>query len=903
VSERGAVGGAVGEALRLWREAEPILDAALDMEPEEWPGFLDRSCGERADLRRELESLLSRWSQLDGFLEALPLVTTEEGGCCPAGDGLEGVRTGAYRIVRSIGAGGMGDVYLGERADGLFQRQVALKFLRPFLAPEAARRFDVERRVLARLEHPSVARLIDAGVASDGRPYLVTEYVDGTPIHSYCFDHRLSLEARISLFRQVVDAVEHAHRNLLVHRDLKPSNILVTREGRVKLLDFGIAKLLERTDHSHSPTDPPAPRGPQWLTPEFAAPEQFEGDVVTTVTDVYQLGVLLYQLLSGRLPFTEGNDGRQGLEKAVLVAPPPPPSTVRHPDGAAGLRGALGADLDAVILKALRKDPGDRYPSAGALMADLDRALASVPVSARDRTRRYRLARLFRRRRLEFLAAALVVLSLVGGVGVAAWQARTATGERDEARDARLRAELALTQANQVTELLTGLFTDADPWAGRLQDPAALRSLLALGLARVESLGEQPTVQAGLMEALAQVHLSLGQASEAEALVEEALELRRETAGPDDPALAGGLNLLGVILKRQERYGEAQARHEGALDLQMRLLGEAHPEVARTLHLLAGYRESENLAESEALHRRALGIRTASLGAAHPLTLSSLRTLGRLARVQGEPARAEAYFNEALAGLLETVGPDHPDVALAKLNLADLLVGYRDDAPRAESLYRAAVAIQRNAFGDLYPGLTHGLEGLARIASARGDHATAEALLREGLELRRTVFGAEHTAVAVGLGFLAREFLRQGRLDEAEVLRREEVRLWEATVGPSHANVGGALGHLARIRTAQGHLDEAEALYLRAIEVRSAARGARQGAVAVLHGDLGRFYHDQGAYSRAEIQYLTALEILLEQRTDLHPDVRRLRQDLAELYTAWGRDGEGRPLRVTVGSF
>lgn len=881
-----------------WSRIEALLDEALELPSHERDVFLDRACRDDQSLHREVESLLARETTMDGFLEQFPLIfVAEDEELEPSPMDFDGRRVGVYRIVREIGRGGMGWVFLAERADGLFDRKVALKLLRPSLDDgDAARRFEVERRILAGLEHPSIARLIDAGLTPGGRPYLVTEYVDGRPIHEYCRTHTLSVTARIKLVMQVAEAVHHAHQNLLVHRDLKPSNILVTPEGRVKLLDFGIAKLLDaRQDTRAEPITAPRRR---WMTPGYAAPEQISGDAITTGADVYQLGVLLYELLTGQRPFQSHEDSPGRFERIVGREDPDPPSTVAGASGLTGVRRHVQGDLDAIILKALRKNPGDRYLSIRGLVEDLERHRRRLPVLARRGTLRYRARRFVRRHRVETIAATAVAVALLVGTGVAAWHAGEAGRERDQAQQARVEAEMALGQARDVTEALLDIFQSSDPWTSGIGDPRAARELLHQGMLRVSALDDHPAVQAGLLEVLARVHLSFGDMSQAQALVDRARDLRRAVQGEDHPDLAVGLNLVALIRKDEGRYWEADALHRQALHLQVRHLGEYHPDVARTLSLLASRTGGEALAEAEALHERALEIRRATLGPAHPLVASSLRALGRVKRVQGAPGEAEAAFTEALELVRTTAGPEDPKVAEAMLDLATLLRTYDPTSTRAESLFRTALEVQRNAFGDGHPRLTHGLENLAYIHSDRGEHAAAERLLRESLELRERTFGPLHRAVAEGTGFLAAELHRQGRHAEAEELRREELSLWKETVGPDHWNVGGALAGLADILIEQGRYDEGEALYRRTIEIRKKARGERNGAVALGQASLGRIHALRGDYLEAETLYRGALDILLDERTHHQPEVRRLRKELAQVYHEWGRFQEAGELRL-----
>lgn len=424
-----------------WQVIEDLLDIALELDPATWPSFLAEGCGDDSpELQEEVEGLLSRRPRIEGFLEtppAVPAAAPEDGRL--VGTELVGRRLGPYRVVREIARGGMAEVFLAERADGRYEQQVAVKLLRAGVhSEETVERFRVERQILASVDHPSIARLVDDGVTGDGRPYLVIEYVEGVPIDRYCDEHRLPVRERLQLFLAVAEAVQHAHRNLVIHRDLKPSNILVDRRGRVKLLDFGIATLLD--EDGGNTVGPRTRPDRRWMTPEYAAPEQIT-DRPRTGSDIYQLGVVLYELMSGRHPL-EDDTGTYPyrLQRAVVERVPTRPSTAAtadrdgakrpgdapaDPEAVARARGtrprelrrALRGDLDAVVLKALRKDPGERYASSRALAEDVERYLEGRPVTARQGTPAYRAQKFALRHPwgVEETAAARALLEVLAG--------------------------------------------------------------------------------------------------------------------------------------------------------------------------------------------------------------------------------------------------------------------------------------------------------------------------------------------------------------------------------------------------------------------------------------------------------------------------------------------------------
>jgi serine/threonine-protein kinase len=402
-----------------WGRVERVLDLVLTREPSEWPRILDQTCSDNPELRGQVEALLDEHERLGDFLHRRPSELFQELGAAAP---MEGRRIGAYRLVRPIGRGGMSRVYLAERADGAFEQQVAVKLLRADLDSELdLARFRAERQILASLNHPNIARLLDGGVTDAGQPYLVLEYVDGQPLDRHCQARGLGVRERIALFRSAAEAVRYAHRALVVHRDLKPSNILVSADGTVKLLDFGLAKLLER-ETSASPTTRPDQR---WMTPEYAAPEQIRGLQITTLTDVYQLGAVLYELLAECRPFP-GHRSLHELEDAVLHQDPAPPSSVRP---------SLGGDLDAIVLQALRKEPDRRYQSVEALLEDLRHFQDGLPVRARQASPGYRLRKFVGRHRTAVATGSLAVLALVGATGFSIAQMREARRQRDQATE------------------------------------------------------------------------------------------------------------------------------------------------------------------------------------------------------------------------------------------------------------------------------------------------------------------------------------------------------------------------------------------------------------------------------------------------------------------------------------
>ncbi|HEX9735997.1 MAG TPA: serine/threonine-protein kinase, partial [Thermoanaerobaculia bacterium] len=492
-----------------WEQVKTILQEALERPEPERQAFLHGACGEDASLRTEVESLLGHEAESEAFIEEPAVERRPEEAADALDDTLtEERRIGAYELVRRVGRGGMGNVYLAARVDREFEQKVAIKVIKRGMdSEEIVSRFRYERQILAGLDHPSIARLYDGGTTSDGRPYFVMEHVEGESIRDHCESRRLDTAERLRLFLEVCDAVHFAHQNLVVHRDLKPANIQVTADGKVKLLDFGIAKLLGGDEVS------PLTRqlgGRQLLTPEYASPEQLAGKPVTTASDVYSLGVLLYELLTGKRPFDDGDTGEVTRLAATRKRDPEKPSSAvrrrlrgAQADGDARPLRRLAGDLDYIVLKALRAEPRERYSSVGELAEDVVRHLTGRPVRARNGASLYLLSR-FGRRNWRILAGAALVLALLAGFGFN-WRAER---ERAAAERERAAAERELVRAENAEANLRSLIAGLELETIQAE-PTALRDVIKLGQVVTESVGD-PVSRAELLAYLGMVSLELG---------------------------------------------------------------------------------------------------------------------------------------------------------------------------------------------------------------------------------------------------------------------------------------------------------------------------------------------------------------------------------------------------------
>lgn len=820
------------------RRAETLFGAAMELDAEPRSAFLDQACRDNPELRREVDALL-------GLLD---VARTDQlfrsfGGF--AASSLAGRQVGSYRILREIGEGGMGTVYLAERED--VGQRAALKLVRDgrHASPAHLQRFLLERRVLARLEHPNIARLLDAGLMEDKLPYLVMEYVEGTPITDYCDKHRLTVSERLQLWQQVCLAVQHAHRNLVVHRDLKPSNILVTESaaaktgGEVKLLDFGIAKLLGENE-SQEPAL--TRRGAPVLTPEYASPEQVRGEPITTASDVYSLGMVLYELLTGHRPYHAGGRTAAEVERVVCGTEPERPSqavlrteevvhaggtteqiapeAVSHARGTRPdrLRRRLDGDLDMIVLKALRKEPARRYASVEQFLEDVRRHLAGHTIIARGDTSAYRLRKFIGRHRVSVAAAASFVLLLLGFSTVTAIQSVRIRAQAERITRERDKAE-------QVAGFLADLFRTSDPYSGG-GGAISVREVLDSGAVRIDrELADRPRVRAEMLAVMAQAYDGLGLHGESRRLLESSLEIHERIYGDEDPRVAGSRSQLAHVLIEQGDYRGAESLLRQALAVRRTLHGVDHPYVARTLNSLAqALREQGRYAEAESQLQQALAIDREHRGEEGADLAQSLRGLAHLLRDRGEYAAAEPLYRDAYVLHRQRLGEEHPETANSLINLAAVLHAEGKDAT-AEPLFRQGLSVKRRLLGDESEDVTGDMLGFAALLHDLGDDAAAEDLYRQALAVHRRIRREGHPGTATTLLGLGQLLLDQGKAAAAEPLLREALTLRQRALPGSRWGIARTQSALGACLSALGRFSEAEPLLLDALGTMSEVRG------------------------------------------------------------------------------
>jgi len=798
-----------------WDRVEDLFPDLLAVAPSERAAFLDRACAGDLALRAELESLL-RASTSETTLDAPPAFRPMEAHSTPESTAAP-ESLGVWQVLRLLGRGGMGEVYLAERTDAGFVQRAAVKVLRPEAAAHV-QRFEAERRILAQLEHPNIARLLDGGLASSGRPYMAMEYVSGETLTEFAAQHRLGLSERIRLFEQIGRAVAYAHSHLVVHRDLKSSNILVTADGQPKLLDFGIAKLVELGSGSDATLTTA-------FTPDHAAPEQLQGAPATTAVDVYALGIMLYELLAGVRPWAPGATPLSRVVEKLLQEEPGVASKAAAGNTAAPIPARLlRGDLDAIIAKCLRKAPDARYATVEALLEDLRRYRAHQPLLARGDARGYVVRRWLRRHRIPVAAGALVLLTVLAGLGVALWQARATAFQARRAAEAR--------------DFLVGLFESVAPDA-TLGKTVTAKELLDRGAARVEAgLSGEPALRAEMQNLVGRMYGELGLYKEARPLLEAALAARRASADGASAELAQSVE-----------------------------------DLARVLHDLSDFTVAEQLAR-EAVALRRERARTNPGDLARSLALHA-RTLSTLAKAD----ETAALFQEALA--IDRRGGDRRALAerLSEYSLALWQTERYDDALRAGG---EALVVQREVYGSTNTLIATTLKTLGLAHMSKGAYVRAEEYLRESLAMRRTLLGERHPLVAEVLNTLGDNFQRAGRLDDAEAAHREALTIWRA-LDENHLEVANTLNHIGVVQYFKSQSKEAAATIEQALPRFRAIYGPHHPDVFGVLNNLGAIYSQMGNLEDAERVLRETLALRRAAMGEIHEDVAQSLSNLADL--------------------
>ncbi len=824
-----------------WAQVGRLLLAARELPPENRAAFLEEECGGDSDLKSELESLLASVDPAESFLEQPAAGHPRQ---------AAGFRqqVGPYEPLGEIGRGGMGVVYKAVRRDQGFERFVAIKLVKRGMDTDfILRRFESERRILAGLDHSNIARVLDGGSTDDGLPYFVMELINGKSILEYCDEKRLGVSERLALFRQVCSAVQYAHQRLVIHRDIKPSNILVTADGVPKLLDFGLAKVLAGEEGAAVDRTETALRV---LTPEYASPEQARGEQLTTASDVYSLGVVLYELLTGERPYRLKTRSPEEITGAVLNQEPERPSTKAH----------LHHDLDAIVLTALRKEPARRYASAEQLSEDILRHLQGLPVKARPDSFGYRAGKFVRRHKLGMAAGALVAASLVIGLAVSLSQMRVARSERD-------RAQLQTAKAQQVSSFLRSLFESSFPRRSRGEKFTA-QDLLDTGAARVDGeLAQQPEIQASMLALLGSVYLELGLFEKAEPLLARSLVLREKLLGRDHVEVAESLYWLGRLKNRVADYPASETHLKRAVEIRERelphqpALAEALSQLGVTLGTIGKNDEARQLL------RRAVEIEEKAGG---PNLYKWLTNLAAIETALGDFESARRLLERALEIGVRSEGRMDVQVDVTLLNLASIL-RQQEDYARAQTLYERALAMDEKTYGKEHQAVCYVLSELGELRLAMGDFERARECLDRSREVCERALGPDHQGMANPLTYSARLLLAEGEPREALPLLERSLGLNEKALHGQNSN--GIAENLVDIAEAKKRLDgpeAAEPILRRALAIQREVLVPGHRSLVPTLTALGRALADQGREAEARPLLAEAAEIARTKLPERH---------------------------------
>ncbi len=872
-----------------WKKIEELYQAAMAQPAEKRADILREACPGDPELRAEVAALLEAAGRASSFLEGSPVTSgPTEGAPGPTHamfpDEIAGSVIGRYHLLQKIGEGGMGEVWLAEQKEPV-RRRVALKLVKAGMnSREVIARFESERQALALMDHPAIAKVFDAGSTAEGAPYFVMEYVAGVPITNYCDHHRLNTRERLDLFVRVCEGVQHAHQKAIIHRDLKPSNILVINvDGRAapKIIDFGVAKALTQK----LTADTMFTRvGALLGTPQYMSPEQADssGEDIDTRTDVYSLGIILYELLAGAPPLDMRRIAFDEFLRRLREEEPSKPSTkIRTQDAAAStalahkrqtepltLAREIRGDLDSITLKALEKERSRRYGSPSDLAADIGRHLNNEAVLAVPPSAAYRARKFARRYRVALATAGAFLLVLLAAAGISIWQSIRATRQRD-------RADAAAASAQAVNDFLqndllaqAGASSQAGP--GAKPDPdLKVRTALDRAAARIAGkFDRQPEVEAAIRDTIGETYTDLGLYPEARKQLERALDLYRRVLGAENPKTLKTMSRLGATAALQGKYPEAEALFSRTLGIQRRMLGPEHPDTLSSMNSLASsYYYQGKFAEAEALFRQTLELQTRVLGLANPETLASMNGLASSSERLGKFAEAEALHRQTLENRRRVLGPEHPRT-LASMNNLGLDDFKQGKLAEAEAVWGQTLEMRRRVLGPQHPDTLQSMNNLATLYGQEGKYAQAEVLFSQNLEIKRSVLGPQHPDTLYSAANLAVAYQLQGKYAQAEALFKQTLEMQRRTLGPEHPWTIQTLASIASMYQRQGKYDAAEKFAAETLAAQRHLSGSENPDTMDAAADLALAYQSQGKFAESEPLAREVIEFDRKKRPD-----------------------------------
>jgi len=853
-----------------WELIQGLFHQALDRPAPERLAFLEAVSGGDGQLVADVQALLEEDLRGSSLLDRdVSQVASQMLGPPPP---LVAAEFGPYRLREMLGEGGMGVVYLAERED--LGSLAAIKVLRDaWMSPARRERFATEQRTLAQMTHPSIARLYDADTLADGTPWFAMEYVKGVPLAEYCLQHQSSVEERLNTFREVCEAVQYAHSRAVIHRDLKSSNILVQSDGTVKLLDFGIAKHLDQRDRRVDRTR----TGLRLMTPAYAAPEQIRGEQAGVYTDVYALGVILYELLAGALPFEVADQTTGAIESMIVEQEPEKPSLRAKRQGAGGRAPQAGktswADLDVLCLTAMHKDPQRRYGSVEALTRDIDHYLKGEPLEAQPDSLRYRAGKFVRRNQRAVLAVTAVLVTVIALVVF--FTVRLAI--------ARNTARAQAARAQRIQRFMLSLFSGGDKEAGPA-DSLRVVDLLDRGVQQARLLDREPAAQADLYHTLGGIYATLGKLDQADALLGSALKQRQSIAGAGSADAAESEVELGLLRSEQDKLDEAERLVRDGLEKAKRQRPIDNTQVAQAMLSLGQVLERRGkYAEGIAVLDEAVKLQSGP----GPPTAELADILNELANnhyQSGHIDTAKSLHERALGIHRQLFGDRHPMVASDLLDLADIQqeLGYY---PAAESLVRQALAINRPYYGENHPETAHNLTVLGRTLVFQKRYDEAEGALQQALAIRERVYGKVHPMIADTVNELGGLAYQRDQLDEAEKQYQRMADIYQAVYQGHYFGMATAESNLGTVCMDRRQWPRAEQFFRQALRLYIETQGPDHINVGIVEEKLGHSLLRQFRYREAEEHILASYGILAKQASPSASWLQWARKDLGEIYT------------------
>ncbi|MCB0729945.1 MAG: serine/threonine protein kinase [Ignavibacteriae bacterium] len=831
-----------------WEKVEELFSKALDIDKKDRLEFLQNNCENNHKLLNDVISLLNEDEEIHPLLnkKASELINIEEK------LNFVGQQIGNYKLLEEIASGGMGTVFLAERCDGIFEQKVALKIIKPGLSTiPIIRRFQHERQILANLQHPNIARLFDGGVTEDKRPFFTMEYVDGIPIDEYCDKNKLTIKKRLKLFIKVCDTVQYAHNNLVIHRDLKPSNILIQNDGTIKLLDFGISKVLSaESERSDLPTITQAEIN--LLTPEYSSPEQIKNSHISVSADVYSLGLILYKLLSGKSAHEFKTRTFNEFEKVICESSVSKPSTVVvHADGETfdnrnthqqKLQRILNGDLDNICLMALRKEPERRYASVEMFAYDIERYLDNLPILARKESFTY-TAKKFIIRHKTAVIANIALFFIINGLIL------FYTIQLKEQRD---KANLEARKAEQVASFLQDLFLVSDPDESKGETITA-RELLDKGASKLKlGLNEEIEIKSKLLNTIGKVYTNLGLYNSAEETLLSIKE-NKDLSKIDKETFIETLLNLGTVYRFKGKFDIAEEVLIMANKECDENLKENHPLFGDCYINLGGYYYEKGMYDkSYDYYKKAEKIFRLNFGNENEKVAEVLHGIGILEFDEGKLHKSDSLYREALKIYSKINGELNVNTAAVQNELATVL-RHSGKFEESAKLYEKSLNTRIKLLGKDHPDVAHTLNHLSRLYYNQEQYEKAEPLARRSLEIREKLSGENHPEVMASRSSLAGTLMGLKKYKEAEELYRLAYKTAKATLGDSHVYTPAILGNIGKVLMEQKKYDEAEKLILQSIEMIEKIQNVRSTYKSGRVVSLAELYNRTNRYKEAEI--------------------------------------------------